>query len=306
MSATAALGVVTVRNLSSIAGSESKAGDTNTAITPTAFTGAATAARGFFTILAATDDAITVTPNPGTHANTTIPVTIKGSMLRNPVADDIVPHSFSLEVAFDDISRYRLADGQRVSTMAYNIAAGSILTGSYGFMGRGMTKKLASVLGDDATYTCLGTTSTPVANATVNVGTIFMDGEALSTALKTISMSATNNLRDQQAVGNKFPVGIGAGRIEITGNVEAYFANDDLWDKFINHETVSLGWSIQDVDAHHYEFTVPAAIFSTDTANPAGGNQDVMENMEWTAKRDALTDCMFQIDRFSCVLPVSA
>jgi hypothetical protein len=107
-------------------------------------------------------------------------------------------------------------------------------------------------------------------------------------------------------VGNKFPIGIGAGRIELTGSVEAYFANDDMWDQFINHETASLSFFVQDVDGHHYEFTIPAAVFTTDTENPAGGNQDIMETMDWTAKRDAVTECMLQIDRFSSVTPTAA
>lgn len=307
VSATAALGVVTIKNLNVTGGSVAAAGDTNTAFTVVSFAGGDATARGFFTITSAVDDKLTVFPAPPTNANTTIPVTIKGSMLRNPAAaTDIIPHSFSFEVAYEDINRFRLADGQRISTMAYSISAGSILTGSYGTMGRAITKKLATVLGDDGPYTVLNTTATPVANATVNVGSIQINGETLSTALRSISMNGNNNLRDQQAVGNKFPIGIGAGRIELTGNVEAYFATDDMWDKFIDHETASLGWTVQDVNGNHYSFFIPACIFSTDSENPAGGNQDIMESMDWTAKRDPITDCVLQIDRFSSVLPVTA
>lgn len=307
VSATHTTGVVTIKNLNGVHGAITKAGDTNTAFTNVDFSGLHADARGIFTVQSATDDTLTVSPTPPTINNSTVAVTIKGAMLRNPAdAADIVPHSFSLEVTYEDINRFRLADGQRVSTFAYNIAAGSILTGSYGFMGRAIQKLNAAKLGDSGSYTVLDTTATPVANATVNVGTISLDGSPLSTALKTITVNGNNNLRDQQAVGNKFPVGIGAGRIEITGSVEAYFANDDMWDKFINHETVSLGWNITDVDQNHYEFTVPACVFSTDTENPAGGNQDIMENMDWTAKRDPLTNCMFQIDRFSAITPTTS
>jgi len=307
VSASAALGVVTFKNLNSTGGSLVVAGDTNTAFTVVAFSGGNKTVRGVFTITSATDDELVVNPAPATLANTTVEVTIKGSMLRNPsTATDIVPHSFSLEMAYDDISKFRIADGQRVSTFSYNIAAGSILTGSFGLMGREIKAINATQLGDDADYTVLNTTATSVANATVNVGQIELNGNPLSTALRTISLSANNNLRDQQAVGNKFPIGIGAGRIELTGSVEAYFANDDMWDQFINHETASLSWFVEDVDGHHYEFTVPAAVFSTDTENPAGGNQDIMETMDWSAKRDAVTECMLQIDRFSSVKPIAA
>ena len=303
VNATSLLGVVTIRNLGQTGGSIAEGTDTGNALTVVNFTGGLATARGFFTILSAVDDTITVFPNPGTFANTTLGVTVKGSMLRNPSSDEIVPHSFSFETGFEDVDQYFIADGQRISTMNYSIAASAILTGSYATMGRGVSRQETTKLGGGA-YTILETTATPVANATVNVGTILLDGIELSTALKTITMAGSNNLRNQQAVGHKFPVGIGAGRMDITGNVEAYFANGDLWDKFIEHTTVSLNWNVQDVDGHHYEFTVPACIFSTDSANPTGGNTDVMENMDWTAKRDPVTNCELQIDRFSCVLPL--
>lgn len=307
LSAKAAAAVVTFKNLNQTGGAITKAGDTNTAIAIVAFSGGDKSVRGVFTVTSATDDVLGVSPAPATNANATLEVSVKGSMLRNPsTATDIVPHSFSFEMAYDDIHKYRIADGQRISTFALNIAAGSILTGSFGLMGREIKAINASQLGNDSDYTVLNTTSTSVANATVNVGQIELNGVALSTGLKTISLSANNNLRDQQAVGNKFPIGIGAGRIELTGSVEAYFANDDMWNQFINHETASLSWFVQDVDGHHYEFTVPAAVFTTDTENPAGGNQDIMETMDWTAKRDAVTECMLQIDRFSSVAPIAA
>jgi hypothetical protein len=297
---------VTLTNLNTTGGSISKSGDTNTTLTILAFSGGAASEHGFFTIVSATDDVLTVSPAPATNANAgSIGVSVKGSMLRNPAdAGDIVPHSFSFETGFEDVNEFFTADGQRIGTWALNVSAGAILTGSYGLQGRGMARALVTTLGNTGSYTVLGTTATPVSNATSNVGTIYKDGVALSTALKTISFSGNNNLRDQMAVGSRFPVGIGAGRIEFTGNVEAYFSDGDLWDNFINHDFVSLNFGLTDVDENHYEFTFPNVCFSTDTVNPAGGNQDVMENMQWMAMRDPITDCMFQVDRFSSTSPV--
>lgn len=303
--AVAAAAVVTLTNLNGTGATDSKAGDTNTAITLGAFSGGHADAHGIYTIVSAVDDTLTVNPAPPTLANTTLKVTIKGSMLRNPaIAADIVPHSFSFETGFEDVSEFFTADGQRIGTWAYNVSAGAILTGSFGLQGRGMARAVTTKLGDSGSYTVLDTTATPVANATTNVGKIYKNGSQLSTALKTISFNGNNNLRDQMAVGNKFPVGIGAGRIEFTGNVEAYFSDGDLWENFINHDFVSLNFYIQDVSSNHYEFTFPNVCFSTDTVNPAGGNQDVMENMEWMAMRDPITDCMFQVDRFSALVPL--
>lgn len=307
ISATAAAGVVTLKNLEAEGGSIIEVTDAGSDITVVNFSGGDASTRGVFTITAMTDDKLSVTPQPGTNANASSrPVTVKGSMLRNPSdVDDIVPQSFSFETGFEDVSQYFMADGQRIGTFALNIASQSILSGSFGLQGRAMSRFAATKLGE-APYTVLDTTSTQVANATVNVGSIALNGEELSTALQSISLSGNNNLRDQNAVGYKFPAGIGAGRMEITGSVVAYFADGEIWDKFIEHATVSLGWHVQDVEGHRYHFTVPAANFSTDTVNPPGLNQDILENLEFMAKRDPATGCQIQVDRFSCVFAPTA
>jgi hypothetical protein len=69
---------------------------------------------------------------------------------------------------------------------------------------------------------------------------------------------------------------------------------------------VSVSWAVEDVERHHYEWLIPAAVFSQSNVSPQGGNQDVLENMNWMAKRDGTRDCEIQIDRFSCVYPPTA
>ena len=307
-SASNAAGTVSLKNLNLTGGSLSKTGDTNTALTLGSFSGGDQSFRGVKTLSSVTDDVLTFQEEISEDDNSGgAAITIKGSMLRNPAdADEITPQSFTFETGFEDVDQYYIADGQRVGTFSLSISANSIMTGSFGLQGRGTSRQATTKLGDDVNYTPLDTTATPVANATVNVGTIEVNGEALSTAIQSIELSGTNNLRDQNAVSYKFPAGIGAGRLEISGSLVAYFADGSLWDKFINHDTVSVNWPIIDVEGHRYEYTIPAANFSSDTVNPAGGNQDIMENLEWMAKRDPQTDCTIQVDRFSATYPVTA
>lgn len=307
VSSKSAAAVVTLKDLNATGGAVTEVLDAGAAITVVNFSGGDATVRGLFTVTALTNDVVSVTPQPNTNANGgSLAVTIKGSMLRNPGdAASILPHSFSVETGFEDVSQFFLADGQRVSTMDLNIAANAILTGTYGFMGRAMTRTDITTLGASP-YTPLQTTATAVANATVNVGSINLNGGPLTAAIQSITLKGNNNLRDQNAVSFKYPAGIGAGRMEITGTVVAYFNDGQLFDKFISHATVSLDFHVEDVDGHRYEFTIPAANFSTDTVNPAGINQDIIENMEFMAKRDPISNCQFQIDRFSSVFAVTA
>lgn len=306
-SASAALGVTTVRNLNGAGGAIIEVSDVGTHYAVTTFAGGA-AIRGIYTLTTVTDDVITVSPAPPVNANaSTAKVTIKGSMLRNPSrAEDITPQDYVIETGFEDVAQYYIADGQRVGGFNYDFTSNAILKGAFTFSGRGMQRQGATKLGDEAAYTVLGTTATPVANSTVNVGSIIVDGAELSTALQSISLTGDNALRDQNAVGYKFPAGIGAGRMEISGSVNAYFADGSLWDKFIEHKTVSLTFPVTDGEGHRYDFTIPAVVFSTDTVTPSGGNQDIMEAMEFMAKRDPATGCQIQVDRFSCVYPTTA
>ncbi|AXQ69740.1 minor tail protein [Caulobacter phage CcrSC] len=306
-SATFAGGVVTIK-LQTETGTLTEVSDTGNVIAVANFSGGDSTLHGIYTILSATDDVLEVSPAPNTNANAGArPITIKGSMLRNPhLVEDITPQDYVLETGFEDVGQYFIADGQRVGGFSYDISSNAILTGSFTFSGRAMTRSDVTILGDEGVYTVLGTTATEVANSTVNVGNVNVNGEVLSTALQSIQLTGDNNLRDQNAVSYKFPAGIGSGRMDITGSVNAYFADGALWDKFLNHETVSLSYSISDVAGHTYHFTIPSCKFSSDQVNPAGGNQDVMEAMEFTAKRDPETECQIQIDRFSSNLPITA
>jgi hypothetical protein len=309
VSAKVAAGTVTLKNLNAVGGSISESGDTGSLVTVTDFSGGDTTAHGIYTVTSVSNDIIGVTPKPPTIANTTIAVTVKGSMLRNPSntgTDLITPHSFSLETAFTDVNQFFLVKGQRVGTFSYDLSSNAVLKGSFGFQGQGMTRAGATTLGNTGSYSVLGTVNTQIMNSTVDVGSVYMNGSALVTALQSLQVKGTNNLRDQMAIANTFPAGVGAGRIEISGSLVAYFVDGTMWDNFRNHSTVSLGWNLTDGDNNHYEWTLPSVVFDTDTVNPAGRDQDIMENLSFTAKRDPATACTFQVDRFSNISPVAA
>jgi hypothetical protein len=234
-----------------------------------------------------------------------LPVTIRGSMLRNPsVSANIVPQSFSIESFYADVSKGFIQNGMMVNTFSLDVNASSVMTGSFEFMGAQTATLSATQLGNTGSYTVLGTTATEVLNATTDVGTITKNGTALSTAIKQIKIDGKAQLRNQMAVSSKFPVGIGTGRFELTGSLQAYFADLDLFNNFLNHDTVSMEWDFQDQRLCTYYWTIPAMKISADPVNSKGIDQDVMEDMTWEAFRDPTTQCMIQIDRFSPLVPM--
>lgn len=301
--ATSALAVVTVRNLR-------KEGGSATQIDASLATAAGTAgdatAGGFYIITSLTDDAIVVDRDVPVIAAGS-PVTIKGSMLRNPgEVDQIVPQSATIETSFFDVNQHFVVDGLRTGALSMEVTAGSIVTGSSTTMGRETKRFNVNKLGNEANYTVLEAPATEVVSATANVGSLSVNGVEQATAIRSIQFSLEGNLRNQQAVGSKFPVGIAAGRLNLTGTVEAYFADGEQFDRFLQHETVSLAFPIIDLAGNTYYFTIPAFKIASDPIAPGGIDQDVMENLEFTAFRDPVTQCMIQIDRFSSTFPVTA
>jgi hypothetical protein len=300
--ATSALGVVTVVNLNKVGGVITEVAAT---ITESAFAGGDATLGGFYTVINATDDVITVDRAVATVA-AGAKITIRGSMLRNPSLSTVItPQSSTIETRFFDVQQSFVTDGLRTGGVSFNISSNAILTGSVKIEGRQTKRQATAKLSNTANYTVLDANACENVSATANVGALKSNGIPLTTAIKSIEMNIEGNLRQQQAVGSKFPVGIAAGRLNVTGKLDAYFADGLMYDHFLEHDTVSLQFPVTDVDGNTYYFTVPAFKVLSDPVAPGGIDQDVMEQMEFTAFRDGATKCMVQIDRFSSVHPIT-
>lgn len=307
VSATVSTATVTLTNHRLTGGSiaTSQAG----AFTVTNFSGGSTSKGGFLTISSLPDDdTIVVAETLTTDANAgSLPVVIKGSHLRNPGAiSDITKQSFSIETGFTDVNKYFLMTGLRPGSFEMNVEAGELVTLGFEFMGRATSTSSTSTLGNTSAYDVLGTTGTEVLNATANVGAVKKDGTTLSTAVMSIEMSGDAGLREQPAVGEKFPAGIGYGRFTLEGTIVAYFQDFDFYSDFINHTTVSISFDFEDVDHNSYIFTIPSVKILSDPIAPEGIDEDIMESLEFQAQRDPSLNTMLMIDRFSSVFPATA
>ena len=294
---------VTLTNHNKLGGSitESSAG-----LTTTAFTGGSLTKSGIYTVNSVpTVDTFTTVETLSTDANAaTLKVVVKGSHLRNPGDyTQIVKRSLSVETGFTDVSKYFRVDGLRVGSFSLNVKSGELVKGKFGLKGRATTTSDTSALANTVSYTVFDTTVTEVFNATSNVGTVYKNGVALTTALTDITFTGDANLREQRAVGAKFPAGIGYGRFNLKGQVDAYFQDFTLYNDFINHATVSLAFNMEDVDHNTYWFGLPAVKFTSDPISPEGIDKDVMEKLNFEAQRDPNLQTMMTIDRFSSVYP---
>lgn len=300
---------VTLTNLRGAGGSIAEELDTGTALTVTDFTGGSNSKRGFFTVTSAGNDVIGLSPAPSTDANAgAAMVILKSSCIRNPSrVQDFIRQSFTIETSFEDVQQHFIAKGLRVGQFSLTIEADSLLNGTLSFQGTEMLRRV------DQTSLLLASPYTPaqapnfeVMSATANVGSLTKNGTALATSLMSIEINGEANLRDQRAVGSKFAKGIGVGRFEITGTINAYFESGEMFDHFTRHDTISLGFSMTDQDKNVYDWLLPAIKLTSNPVAPGSIDEDVMEELEFEALRDPATACMFQLCRFSSTRAPSA
>jgi hypothetical protein len=202
--------------------------------------------------------------------------------------------SYVIEKKFSDVTEFISFTGMRVGSFSLNVAPGAIITGSASFMGKSATPAQATV--GDTTPTAAGTQD--VMSAIDNIYAIREGGSATGMSLTSLSFSIDNALRPQPAIGNLGPVGIGIGRISLTGTVEAYFEDDTFLDKYIDFTTTSFDFRCEDAAGNAMIWNINNAKLSDAQVVAGGIDQDVLVSASFEAFLDSTTK-MIQVDRFT-------
>ena len=206
---------------------------------------------------------------------------VTSKLLRNPGdPTQIVKRSYNLEQYFSDIDVAQLFLGQRAGAMTLTTAANAIVNGTLSFMGGNMQVQEATGSFADS---IVNPTTTDVVGATANVGNVLIDGQKATCLVQSIELSLDNALRNQNAVGEKYPCGIGYGRQTISGTVVVYFQDLAVFNKFLAHDDLSLEWGFTDPAGNGMHFYLPRIKIATDTPSLEGIDTDVVENMEYQA-----------------------
>lgn len=169
---------------------------------------------------------------------------------------------------------------------------GQILTGSFDVTGTVGSTDTAIVTG--ATYT------DPNSNdvmSTTDVASITVGGGASANLFFTdLSLTLTNNLRAQGAVGNLGAVGIGYGRREVTGSVNHYVEDVSIYNDFIAGTPAALAFTLTD-GTNSYVINMPRIKYNGGNIEAGGNNQDVIATMTHQALFDSGTGTSIQITK---------
>lgn len=198
------------------------------------------------------------------------------------IANGTEKRYFSLEYELSDVAEFMAFRGMRTNDMNLSIDVGSIITGSFGFIGMGHSS---------LTATSLPGTPTPsntleVMNAVTDVGTIYEAGTNLlanGSFIKGIKLNVSNSLRGQKAVGVFGNAGVGNGELVLGGTLEVYFPDGTYYRKWLNGTNTDLALGVADAAGNGYLIELGKVTFKDVGFNPGGKNDDVMLSLPFDA-----------------------
>jgi hypothetical protein len=231
--------------------------------------------------VAPTSTVITLAPStPAVVATGVALCAISSSRLTNG-ADQ---RSFSIERQNSDIGEYWVYKGMTASSWDLSVSSGARSTMSFNFMGkkaeRDTSTNLPGTAVESQAYDIHSGSTGPACY-------IWVDGAPLvGTFVQSVNLTYDNALRSQEAICELGAIGIGSGTVALTGTLEVYFANGDLFEKFQNNQSISFTVSTLDDAGNGYLITIPKANLSSLSTSAGGKDQDMMLSIEITGLRD--------------------
>jgi hypothetical protein len=228
---------------------------------------------------------VTPTPNMVTEAAAT--TGIGARMVRNGVEK----RSILLEKRWNDISQFEGFSGMRLGQMNMQLTSRQLVTGSFSLLGaqgpiQTTTRAASSVIAP----------TRPVYDASNNVAEIREAGTPFLTPVTSLQLTLLANLRSKPAVANRLPIDIGLGTMEVTGQLEAYFENITVWQKFYDHTATSLFFRLTDAGSRSTMVTIPSLYIAEGDIPTQGQNQDVFIPLPFRAGFDSNIGYLIQFD----------
>lgn len=198
----------------------------------------------------------------------------------NVLKNGVTQKSFTIEKTFEagTTDQYHRFTGSIVNTLSLKMEAKKAITGSFGFVSKGMSSAQAIISG--ATYTAVN--SNPVINAATNFTSLTMTGIS-SPKLMSLNIDISNQLKQQPVIGSIDSNAITAGTFIVTGSFDAYFETNDMYDSYLNDTSTNLSFTIGGAGSKNYAFSMGKVKFSDGEILAGAANQDVMARMKFQA-----------------------
>lgn len=220
-------------------------------------------------------------------------ITITGGWLRNGTTKK----SQLFEKQFQDIDKYIYYPGTVWGGLQLNVNATEIVKCNF----TGKSQKSVS-----GSSTISGSLSSALGNralsASANVGTVLIDGVAITDAvlIKSLSLTLDGGLDDRFKVASKYSMDYQRGMMDFRGQLQLYFVDLSIYDMMVGHTNIGLSWRFTDSSGNAIVMTLPKIYFGEGNPNATAVNSTVMLPMNFMAdSTDGTASHSFQIDRLA-------
>lgn len=212
----------------------------------------------------------------------------------NVLKNGVTQKSLTIEKTFEagSTDQYHRFPGAIANSLSLNVRAREIVTGNVSFVAKKM--EVAQAIIASATYTAVP--ANPVMNAASHFASLAMTG-VTSPAITAISLSISNNLRQQPVLGSVDSRGVSAGRFNVSGSLDAYFENAELIDLFVAGTATDLTFKLGGASALNYLFEIGTLKFNDADIIAGGNDQPVMARMPFTGLYDSSDAATLKITR---------
>lgn len=192
---------------------------------------------------------------------------------------------FTVRKHFQDMSpvQYHLYRGTAVEGFNFTMELGAIVNGAFNLVSFGIDS-LTGIM--TAPYDGESTTAAPTTvpmNAVTNFQDFTIDGVPYSGCVSRMTLSLVNNIRAIQCIGSLTARDMRLGRIEITGDMEFYFNDSSVYDKFVKGTELDVAFALEDAAGNRLTFDLPRVKFETGEVVASGENTDVMITASYRA-----------------------
>jgi hypothetical protein len=239
---------------------------------------------------------------PGVVGGPFASASIRASRLTNGVTQP----SYTLERASGDTGEFFAYRGMTPGSMSLSISSGALSTMEFMFMGKDAVANNATHLPGTPTASLTYPIMSGVSGSTC---ALWASGSPMTgTFVNSISLSYDNTLRAQAAVCSLGSVAIGSGTIQVTADLEVYFASGrQFFSEFLTNEAIEISFTAFDSLGNGYIFTLPKANISSYNLNAGSADSDLMASISVTGlldmgNADPLLRRVIMIDRVGAAL----
>tara|TARA_R110000787_G_scaffold96186_4_gene199386 strand:+ start:693 stop:1604 length:912 start_codon:yes stop_codon:yes gene_type:complete len=192
-----------------------------------------------------------------------IEAALAGAWTANVLKAGTTRRSFTIERHHEDINKYLRSTGCSVNTLSLSVAPNSMVTGSFGIIGKQFNTATAALSG--SSYTA-ETTSPPFDSFT---GSISEGGSGIA-VVTGLELSIDNGMEALYVVGSNTTLEPSIGKSTVTGSITAYFEDLDLLNKFVQETSTSISFVLTDSAGKDYTFLMPNVKYNTGNPEAAG------------------------------------